>query len=109
VAVTLVWPAALVTAGVVSVAPAPEPGGVKVIVVPMIGFPYVSVRVTVNGVAKGVFTNPSCGVLGLAVSTEGAAALTVVLDIPVMLVVVVSVAVIVRAPAVTRVAALVKV
>ena len=62
VAVTCVWPAALVTAGAESTADAPAPGGVKVTVRPATGFPNASRTTTMRGAPKAALAAADCGV-----------------------------------------------
>jgi len=60
VAVTLVWPEALVVAGVVSVALAPDPGAANVTVAPGTRLPPESFTVTCSAVAKAVLMEADC-------------------------------------------------
>ena len=71
VAVTLVWPWALVTAGVVSVALAPEDGALNTTVTPLTGLLLASFTVTCSAVPKAVLVLVDCGVPPVAVIDAG--------------------------------------
>ena len=77
-AVTLARPEALVTAVVLeSVEPAPDAGGVKVMVMPLCGVPALSLKSTWSAVPKAVPTVVLCGVPPVAAMLGGGTAVLV--------------------------------